>query len=62
LGERPAACVLDAGNNGVIIMADHLLPPRKHGVLIPGAQAHAMKLGFEKYYMWKASNGHVMLP
>jgi NADH dehydrogenase FAD-containing subunit len=61
-GQAPAACVLDAGHNGVIILADHLLPPREHGVLIPGPQAGAMKLGFEKYFMWKARNGHVMLP
>ena len=50
-GTSPAACVMDAGNNGVIIMADHLMPPRKHGVLIPGPQAHALKLGFEQYFM-----------
>ena len=57
-----AICVMDAGNNGVVILADHMLPPRKHGVLIPGPQAHAMKLAFEKYFIWKVKNGHVSLP
>ena len=53
---------MDAGNNGVIILADKMLPPRKHGVLIPGPQAHAMKLGFEKYFLRKARHGYVPLP
>jgi NADH dehydrogenase FAD-containing subunit len=57
-----ALCVLDAGNSGVIILADKMLPPRKHGVLIPGPQAHVMKLGFEKYFMWKSRKGYVRLP
>ena len=26
---------MDAGNNGVIILADKMLPPRKHGVTHP---------------------------
>lgn len=57
-----AVCVMDAGNNGVIILADKMLPPRKHGVLVPGPQAHLMKLGFEKYFMWKMRHGYVNLP
>src|SRR5271169_5406658 len=61
-GEMAAVCMMDAGNNGVLILADHMLPPRKAGVMIPGPQVHAMKVAFEKYYLWKSRHGYVRLP
>ena len=60
--EMAAVCMMDAGNNGVMILADHMLPPRKAAVMIPGPQVHAMKLAFEKYYLWKSRKGYVRLP
>lgn len=48
--------VLDAGDTGVIITADHFLEPSKHGWLLPGPEAHWAKVTFEKYFM--ASHRH----
>jgi sulfide:quinone oxidoreductase len=45
-----------------MILADKMLPPRKHGVLVPGPQAHGAKVLFEKYFMWKSRHGYVQLP
>lgn len=61
-GDIPALCVMDAGNNGVLIVADKMLPPRRAGLMLPGPQSHAMKLAFERYFLWKNRRGYASLP
>ena len=58
-GSIDAKCVLDAGNNGIIMTSDHFLEPRDHAWLIPGPEAHWAKLAFEKYFLATHKRGHV---
>ena len=58
-GAIDAKCILDAGNNGIIMSADHLLEPRSHAWLIPGPEAHWAKLAFEKYFLTTRRRGWV---
>lgn len=60
--DMAAVCVLDAGRNGIMMLGDKMLPPRRRSVMIPGPQNHAFKLAFEKYFLWKMRRGHVRLP
>jgi len=65
--ERPfglidALCILDGGDNGLILAIDHIFPPRKREILFPGPWAHWMKILFEAYYVWKMKVGAVYLP
>lgn len=58
-GSIDAKCVLDAGNTGIIMTADHMLEPRGHAWLIPGPEAHWAKLAFEKYFLATRVRGMV---
>lgn len=61
-GRIPAICIMDAGNNGVAMVADHMLPPRKAALMLPGPQNHLAKVAFEKYSLAKMRAGRVRLP
>ena len=50
-GDIPAICIMDAGNMGMMILGDKMLPKRRIATIIPGPQAHWAKLAFEKYFM-----------
>jgi sulfide:quinone oxidoreductase len=54
-----AKYVLDAGNTGVIVGAEHYLEARGGGVFLPGPEAHWAKIAFEKYFLARRSRGHV---
>ena len=67
-GRRPVAMppasidakyVLDAGNEGLILSADHFLEPRDHAWVIPGPEAHWAKVAFERYFMATRRHGRV---
>ena len=64
LADLSAICVLDAGNNGIIFKADHVLA---HGLyagedvpsarVMAGPQAHWAKLAFERYFLASRKRG-----
>lgn len=66
LADLSAICVLDAGNNGIIFKADHVL---SHGLyasdaapsarVMSGPQAHWAKLAFERYFLASRRRGAV---
>jgi sulfide:quinone oxidoreductase len=58
-GEMKALCVMDTGNMGMMILGDHMLPPRQHEVIVPGPQAHWSKIVFEKHYLASRKRGIV---
>jgi sulfide:quinone oxidoreductase len=68
IADLSAVCALDAGNNGIIFKADHVL---SHGIhangheptarVMAGPHAHWAKLAFERYFMASRKRGLVSL-
>ncbi len=57
-----ALCIMDMGNTAALMKARPVLPPRQEAVLRAGVIYKWMKLGFEKYYLWKIRRGLTCLP
>ncbi len=60
--ELDVFCVLDAGDKATFMYANPVLPPRNKVFLKETRLAHYFKKIFEKYFLWKMSNGLTQLP
>ena len=59
--EMEAICILDAGNNGIIFKADHVLGESEHPHVMTGPQAHWAKIAFEKIFLTSRKRGRIVL-
>jgi sulfide:quinone oxidoreductase len=53
---------MDMGNTAAYMRAKPVLPPRQESELKGGIMYKWMKIGFEKYFLWKMKNGMSGLP
>ena len=60
--ELGVVCIMDMGNTAAFMKASPVLPPRQKSVTKKGIWAKWMKVGFEKYFLWKMKNGMSNLP
>jgi sulfide:quinone oxidoreductase len=64
LADLDAMCILDAGNNGFIFKASHVLAPSgngKHARMMAGPQAHWAKVAFEHAFIGTRKRGVLAL-
>lgn len=55
-------CLMDMGNTAAIMNAYPILPPRQSSYMKKAIWAKWMKLGFERYFLWKMKRGLSNLP
>jgi len=60
--ELEVVCLLDMGNTAVLLKASPVLPPRQTSFTKKGIWAKWMKVGFEKYFLYKMKHGLSGLP
>jgi sulfide:quinone oxidoreductase len=60
--ELGVMCLMDMGNTAAFMKAYPVLPPRQSSVTKKAVWAKWMKVGFEKYFLWKMRNGVSNLP
>ena len=60
--ELGVVCLMDMGNTAAIMKAYPVLPPRQSSYMKKAIWAKWMKLGFEKYFLWKMRRGLSNLP
>ena len=60
--ELGVVCLMDMGNTAALMKAYPVLPPRQSSYMKKAIWAKWMKLGFEKYFLWKMKRGLSQLP
>ena len=60
--ELGVVCLMDMGHTAAIMKAYPVLPPRQDSYMKQAVWAKWMKLGFERYFLWKMRRGLSGLP
>ncbi len=60
--ELDVVCLMDMGNTAALMKASPVLPPRQESVTKMGLRYRYLKMGFEKYFLWKMKHGLSRLP
>jgi sulfide:quinone oxidoreductase len=68
VADLSAICILDAGNNGIVFKADHVLAHGRYANghepsarVLAGPHAHWAKVAFERMFLNTRKRGHVVL-